>query len=376
MAELQRLSGSQLRLNEALPWDVYDVSGQLLLRKGYVVQRNEQIDILLERGMFVDSLEFDAHRATYESAAVRKVYDPHAVWQAIQAQLNSLLISLPGDGSFEHEVQNLARHVILLCERFPDLAIAAILLKEYKRYPIAHSVHCAVLCALISRRGDFDEASRISLCAAALTANAAMIEPQQLFLHQKTPITPQQLALIRAHPEEGVKLLMAAGVNDKEWLRAVLEHHELEDGSGYPRQVKTPSLSAMIIHTSDVFTALLSPRADRKPLVPSEAAKRVYLQLGHGKENPFPGLLVKELGMYPPGALVKLANGEVGVVCKRGEQTGTPIVATLINVKGLQQLDPVRRDTASSPQFKIVSLMPRESTMVPINFEQIWSRKS
>ena len=162
---------------------------------------------------------------------------------------------------------------------------------------------------------------------------------------------------------------MSAGVNDQEWLRTILEHHENEEGSGYPRKIRSPCMLATLIHTCDVYVAMLSQRAYRKSLLSAEAAKQMYVGMGQGKDNPFPGLLIKEVGMYPPGSLVKLANGEVGVVCKRGAQANTPVVATLVNAKGMQQMDPVRRDTGAD-LFKIVSIMP--PTMLTVNFEQIW----
>jgi HD-GYP domain-containing protein (c-di-GMP phosphodiesterase class II) len=369
MADFHRLSSNQLRINEALPWDVYDVAGQLLLRKGYVIQKDEQIERLLDRGMFVDAEVFKAYVAA-ESAPARQAYDPLSVWQGVQVGVGALMSNLPKDGSFASTLQGYAKLVMDLCERSPDLAIAAILLKEYKRYPIAHGLHVAVLCELVARRGDFDEATRMSLCCAALTQNISILELQQLLSHQKTELSAEQRALINSHPEDGSRLLMALGVSDEEWLRAVLEHHENEEGSGYPRQIKSASVLANLIHTCDVYTAMLSQRAYRKSMLAAEAAKRVYLDMGQGKENPFPGLLIKEVGMYPPGTLVKLANGEVGVVCKRGAQANTPVVATLINAKGLQQMDPVRRDTAAAPPFAIVTVLPQ--SMLQVNFEQIW----
>jgi HD-GYP domain-containing protein (c-di-GMP phosphodiesterase class II) len=368
MSDFHRLNSAQLHINEALPWDVYDVSGQLLLRKGYVIQKTEQIERLLERGMFVPSEIYKAYLGA-DSASVRQVYDPLSIWQAVQVGVGALMKEPPKDGSFTTALQGYAKQVMELCERSPDLAIAAILLKEYKRYPIAHGLHVAVLGELVARRGDFDEASRMSLCCAALTQNISIIELQQLLAHQKTPLTPEQRARIDAHPEEGCRLLMSIGVSDQEWLRSILEHHENEEGSGYPHKIKSPSLLASLIHTCDVYAAMLSQRAYRKALLGAEAAKQMYIGMGQGKENPFPGLLIKEVGMYPPGSLVKLANGEVGVVYKRGAQANTPIVATLINAKGLQQMDPVKRDTAVDT-FKIVSVMP--PLMLQVNFEQIW----
>ncbi|WP_345531534.1 HD-GYP domain-containing protein [Viridibacterium curvum] len=286
--------------------------------------------------------------------------------------MSALMRDQPRDGSFFHSVKVFARLVMDLCERSPDLALAAIQLKEFKRYPIAHSLHVAVLCELVARRGDFDEDSRMSLCCAALTQNIAIIELQQLLTNQKSPLTEEQRAGIVGHPEEGARLLMSLGVPDEEWLRAVLEHHEDEEGGGYPRGIRSPSLLASLLHTADVYAAMLSQRSYRKAVPAAEAAKQVYINLGQGRECPFPGLLIKEVGMYPPGSLVKLANGEVGVVWKRGQQANTPVVATLINAKGLAQMEPTRRDTSAAPEFKIVTLLPRESTMLNINFEQIW----
>lgn len=372
MPEFHRLSANQLKLKEALPWDVYDVSGQLLLRRGYVVQKTEQIERLLDRGMFVDAEIFKAHAAR-DSVAGRQAYDPLSIWQGVQAGMSGLMKESSRDASFMSAVQGYARLVMDLCERNPDLAIAAILLKEYRRYPVAHGLHVAVLCELVARRGDFDENARLSLCCAALTQNIAIIELQQLLAHQKTPLAVEQRDAIDAHPEQGRRILMSSGVSDNEWLRAVLEHHENEDGTGYPRRTKSPGVMATLIHTCDVYAAMLSQRAYRKPLLGSDAAKQMYVTMGQGKETPFPSLLIKEVGMYPPGSLVKLANGEVGVVCKRGVQANTPMVATLINAKGLQQLDPVRRDTAGA-QFKVVSIMP--PSLLKVNFEQIWQPRA
>ncbi|MFT3736976.1 MAG: HD domain-containing phosphohydrolase [Rhodocyclaceae bacterium] len=371
MAEMHRLSANQLHVNEALPWDVMDASGQLLLRKGYVIQKDEQIERILERGMYVDAEVYKAYIGA-DAGPAKHAYDPIAVWHAVQAANWTLMVTPPTDGSFANAVQGNVKLVMGLCERHPDLVLAAIQLKEYKRYPAAHSLHVAALCEMIARRGDFDEESRMSLCCAALTQNIAMADAQQLLFHQKIPLNEDQRKLIHDHPMNGARLLQSLGVEDKEWLRAVLEHHEDEAGSGYPRKVRNPSMLASLIHTADSYAAMLSKRAFRKAMTAAEAAKQLYLALGQGKECPFPGLLIKELGMFPPGSIVKLANGEVGVVWRRGAQSATPLVAALINAKGLAQMNPVKRDTAAAPEFKVVATLPRESTMLNINFDQLW----
>lgn len=373
MADLHRLHPSQLQLNEPLPWDVCDRNGQLLLRRGYVVLREPQIERLLEIGMFVNAEAFRAWDAQH--ADVKRAKDPLAQWKEVQGALGAMCSDPPKDGSFAERVQSLARAVIDLCSRYPDLVLAGIQLLEFRRYPLAHALHVAVLAELVARKGDFDEETRMSLCCAALTENAAIHELQHALYFQKLAPTNEQRQQIQDHPMRSARLLQDCGVSDKEWLRAVLEHHENPEGTGYPRKVQHPSMLALLIHDCDVYAAKISGRATRKALTPPDAAKRVYMELAHGKENPFAGLLLKEVGMYPPGTFVRLANGELGVVWKRNlENSSAPVVAVLVSAKGLKHMEPVRRELGSHDQFKIVGVMPRENSMMAINFEQLWVR--
>jgi len=51
----RRINMTDLVRGEPLPWDVYDDASRLLLRKGYIVEHNKQIEALVERGLFVDA---------------------------------------------------------------------------------------------------------------------------------------------------------------------------------------------------------------------------------------------------------------------------------------------------------------------------------
>ena len=59
--------------------------------------------------------------------------------------------------------------------------------------------------------------------------------------------------------------------------------------------------------------------------------------------------LVKTLGVYPPGAFVRLASQEVGVVIRRGTTATTPRVAVVTNREGLPTGEPIPRDTGMPP---------------------------
>ncbi|GAB4061170.1 HD-GYP domain-containing protein [Uliginosibacterium sediminicola] len=369
--ELHRLQADQLHLNDALPWDVLDLSGTLLLSKGNVVRSEAQLNELLARGMFVDAAEYQASRQS--SAPREKVYDPIYLMESVQAHLAWLLEALPRDGSFAGDVRNQAQQVAVLAKKSPDLALASIQLMEHRNYPIAHSFHVAVLVELLAARAGWPQAERERLCCAALTMNVGMLQLQLSLRNQRESPNAAQREQIRNHPAESARILMQCGVEDREWLRAVLEHHETLDGTGYPRKVKNPSELAQLIRVCDVFSAKISPRAYRKPVLASEATRILFAQQGQDPSSPWPGMLIKELGIYPPGTIVKLVNGEVAVVYKRGATAKAPLVKTLINAKGLATIDPFQRNCAEA-DFAIAAVMRPDKSLVGLDFKQIWCK--
>ncbi|MBS1208304.1 MAG: hypothetical protein H6R19_702 [Proteobacteria bacterium] len=374
MAETLKLRTDQLHRDHPLPWDVFDSTGRLLLRKGFVIEREAQIESLMERGMYVDAAMFHASPALPGiTSAVR--HDPIRDWEDLQAHLGIALQSSAVDASMRLEVREIARLLLLLTERYTDLVLAAIMLMDHRKYPLAHSVHCAAIANMVARRAGWKTDDRLSLICAALTMNVGMLALQLHLCNQREALSPEQRTAINQHPAESVRILSEHGIEDPDWLSAVLEHHEKHDGSGYPRKITNPCEGAMILQTADIFAAKVSPRAHRKPMIASEATKLAYIELSENGRNPYPAILVKELGIYPPGTIIRLANGETGVVQKRGAAANTPIVAILSNAHGVPMLKPLIRNTATDPAFKIASVMAREKSLIGLNFERIWAHQ-
>ncbi len=208
-----------------------------------------------------------------------------------------------------------------------------------------------------------------------MTMNIAVLELQAQLARQLGPLTQEQRDLIQAHPVRGHEMLQAAGVKDVDWLRAVLEHHEVRGGTGYPRKIQAPSQIAELVHMADVFCAKVAPRAHRKAIPPNQVAKELFLEEGDNGNNPIPALMIKEIGIYPPGSYVKLANGETAVVIRRGKAANTPVVSSLYVREGAPFVDQVKRDTALS-EFQIVGVIPREKVTFDLNTSQIWGYSS
>ncbi|MGP1677430.1 MAG: HD-GYP domain-containing protein [Burkholderiales bacterium] len=370
MSKQIRLTARQLKMGQELPWDVFDQNGNLLLRRGYLITRESQVGSLLERGLFAD---VEAYLGSSDGSPQGDdtEYDPFWLWDKVQGKLARLLRAPSADAGVADQAMELSSAIQVLCERSPDMALAAMMLMDQKSYPVIHSMHVAVLAELTARRMQWPEDRRTSMCCAALTMNIAMIELQALLSNQSTPVTHEQRSQLKSHPERGDALLRRAGITDEVWLRAVREHHQPPNGKGSAAGVQSPSEEALLLRTADILSAKVSPRATRRPMLSIGAVRALFLQEGNDEGNPFSSVMIKEIGIYPPGTFVKLENGEIGVVQRRGDAANAPLVASLVTTQGMPRIEPVQRDT-QNPGLAISAVMPRENLMLRFNINQIW----
>ncbi len=91
-------------------------------------------------------------------------------------------------------------------------------------------------------------------------------------LRKKEKLSPQELSLVRRHPQIGEQLLREAE-QIQELVSAVLYHHERWDGKGYPEHLKGEEipLMARVVGIMDAYRAMLSDRPYRRALTPQRA---------------------------------------------------------------------------------------------------------
>ena len=340
----------RIRVGEPLPFNVRNADQTLLLARGQPVGTEEQLQALFERGALVDIAEL-------QSAQERLQHVPRAQlpqrWQACMTGVASALQHAP-HADFRSALDAAAAPVLSLIERDPDLAIFQVLRSDDRQaYGARRSLNSAITAFLVAHRLGWDMGAIEKVFKVALTMNLSMLELQGELARQHVPPNPAQVAALRSHPERSVALLELAGVGDTDWLNAVEKHHELEDGSGYPRGCRDVSELASLARRADVYTAKLASRAHRDALSADMAGRQMFMQdPGH----PMTLALVKEFGVYPPGCYVRLASGAVGVVVERGPMVTTPVVACLSGPGGATLSVPLRVDT-SQRQHEVVAVV-------------------
>lgn len=199
-------------------------------------------------------------------------------------------------------------------------------------YGSAHALSCALLAELCARQFGWPDGERRALVQAALTMNVSITALQdELVFRERTPTLEQRLA-IDAHAEQSVAMLHRAGVEDALWLDTVRLHHGPDDAQRRFGELQPHERLARLLQRIDLFLAKISPRATRKGLNVTAAARDACLG-PDGRPEEVGATLLRVLGFYPPGTVVHLRSGEIGIVLERGARADQPLVACLADAR-------------------------------------------
>ena len=380
---LVSLSIESIQMGQPLPFVLRGSDGSLLAHKGFVIRNREELARLVLRGreLYVDTDESgDSHRAYLaqlqrmlsadtslgEIAAMKMTASEQTAgaragktlpaWPELQLQATQLLRSpTPGDfgGRFQALHEELARH----SEQTPDATLLALIYlsaQETRMYSATHAMLVSCVSMVVAREMLRWPAAQVQRAGqAALSMNIALTELQDQLAQQTQPLTSVQITAVQEHAAHSQALLRQLGVADPVWLEAVACHHHRAPG---PLAKKSEALQiSRLIQRADVFGARLAPRASRWPMPVTAAMQASYYDEEH-KVDEAGAALVKTLGVYPPGAFVRLASHEVGVVVRRGSTATTPRVAVVTNREGMPTGEPIPRDTGMPP-WKITGVV-------------------
>lgn len=375
--KLLRLPPSKVKLGVPLRWNVRLEDGELFLTRGHIIENQHQLDLILERGMFVEAAEARAYgsdvvaEAPQEAPKIDRQENLFDLWEKMNRRLEALFKDFPEVPDFQAQVDALARDILALMDQDADIGIFQAMRQDHDAYSTCaytHAVHSALIAILLARRLHWSEAQVLTLAKAALSMNAPIMVLQGRMAAQEGPILDKQRAEVKGHPDKAVEWLRQMGVTDVDWLTTVAQHHERPGGGGYPHALGEVSPMAQALHLADIFMAKISRRLSREPLSPQEAARHLLHEEGGG---PMALALIQEVGIYPPGDFVKLKSGELAVVIQRGDHPKMPVVACITDASGKPGVHTAHRDTAL-PEFEIVGVVHDKTLALRVPPERLY----
>lgn len=224
---------------------------------------------------------------------------------------------------------NVAQKIVEELLNKKTVSLDMIDLRSFDDYTYRHSVNVAVLSTVVGMGMGLTPKELINLCAAAIFHDLGKLEIAEEILNKPGRLTDEEFAVMKQHPVMSYELIKGKWNISSTTKKAVLSHHENEDGSGYPHGLERDQihLYAKIVHVADVYDALTTRRPYKKPYSPAEAME--YLMGGCGIlfDQKIVKAFMKKVPLYPKGATVLLSTDEVALIVENQKHNNMrPIV--------------------------------------------------
>ncbi len=180
-----------------------------------------------------------------------------------------------------------------------------------------HHVNVSVLSLTLARALGIDDPAVIHDIAqgAVLHDVGKVMIPSHVLLRDGA-LTQAETRLLRLHPAYGIKVMQSVESLAPRAREIILFHHEMIDGSGFPKGLKGDAISqaVRIVSIANSYDNLCNQRILARSKTPSEALAHMYKNELAKYDETALSAFVKALGVYPPGTIVLLNSGRVGIV--------------------------------------------------------------
>jgi HD-GYP domain-containing protein (c-di-GMP phosphodiesterase class II) len=238
---------------------------------------------------------------------------------------------------------------------------------------VNHALNVAITSLCIGRKFKFSTDEMKQLGIGALNYDLGLIAlPRELLDKPREAFNDEEMKLYRQHPVFGYIMLSQNHAIPPTASACALQHHEREDGSGFPRGIKgenRPPLKdflrkgvihrfAEIVAVADTYEMFLSGRSyeGAQKRSTQEAIKGLVGMSGKLLNTEIIKSLLAIVPLYPVGARVKITNapspqliGYFGVIAKDNPHDLESPEIILYETKNKQKIKPILIDTAKHP---------------------------
>ena len=179
-----------------------------------------------------------------------------------------------------------------------------------------HSMNVAVLSMMLGREIGVQEEEMKALCQGALFHDIGKSKIDRKVLVKERMLTKAEIDFIQMHPRYGVDILSYSKNFPKLALIIVYQHHECSDGTGYPKGITASQIHPLskLVSLANVYDNHCNKRNPADSLTPSEALSYMFSRQKVALGEKLLSSFIHCLGIYPPGTVVQLNNGSIGMV--------------------------------------------------------------
>lgn len=309
---------------------IYDNDGRVLLREGVkltnlFISRIKYIKVLSVyiNDEYSDNIIEDVIKPELRLKAVKTIKDTFTSFEKYNMNISSKNLSSNSKKDFIKERQNYFDSIGKIAEDIMEelilkknVLVNIVDIKSLDNYTYQHSVNVAVLSLAIGIQLKLNKSDLYNLCMGALMHDVGKVFVPKEIIQKNDTLTYKEFEIVKEHSKAGYDYLKDSPDISVPSRIIALQHHERENGQGYPEGRKGTDINKLskIVAVADVYDALTSDRPQRRALSPNESLEYI---MGAGGSL-FDYEVVRAFSLvaipYPEGTLIKLSNGDIAVV--------------------------------------------------------------
>lgn len=179
-----------------------------------------------------------------------------------------------------------------------------------------HSLNVSVLAMMIAKAKGLTEQQIKEIAFASLFHDIGKMRVPSAIVRKVTPLTEPEYNYLKLHTRYGSDLVNGIDGFPEKAKTVIEQHHELNDGTGYPQGLKEQDIDEItqVISVANAFDNLCHPAIVTEQKIPYIALSHLYKNCKHLYNHQNLSILVKFMGVFPPGTVVQLSNHTVGLV--------------------------------------------------------------
>ncbi|WP_424150535.1 HD-GYP domain-containing protein, partial [Selenomonas noxia] len=199
-------------------------------------------------------------------------------------------------------------------------------------YNLHHCVHLAILGGLMAKWMGLTGIDRQNMVLAGLFLDIGKQMIPKDLLEKKGVLTEEEFDILKNHVVDSFKLLEASDLSTRtDLMNGVLQHHERNDGSGYPFGLVDMEICTFgkVLAVLDSYDAMASSRSYAEKRSPFEVFKILYADVLDGKlDSEYAVLFMRKLNAALNGCWLRLSDGTAGriVYIDESRVTAMPVV--------------------------------------------------
>lgn len=228
-----------------------------------------------------------------------------------------------------------------------------------KNFLVIHSMRSTVLAITLGMELHQPLSKLIELGITCILHEIGMLRlPPQLYMTERK-LTTGEKSQINTHPILGFNILKELEFPLSIQL-GVLEHHEKENGMGYPRHLSGSKISnyAKIIAVACSYEAITAPREYKTERTTFDAMVEMLKNQNQQYDPTVIKGLLYSLSLFPIGAYVYMHNGKIGLVTDVNPTNPMNPLIQIVNEKN-RDGTPIIIQTDNGPN-KIVRVLTKQ----------------